>query len=54
MSYINAAKTYSTKPRKAHVYETLEPIIALTLTDFVMFDDIPSVIIVLEFPWVIF
>ncbi len=40
----NAAKLYSTQLKQADRYSTLEPIIALTITDFVMFPDIPKVI----------
>ena len=40
----NAAKLYSTQLQKAQHYESLEPIIALTITDFVMFEEIPSII----------
>ena len=40
----NAAKTYSTQLRKAESYESLEPIIALTITDFVMFEELSSII----------
>jgi len=40
----NAAKTYSTQLQKAQAYASLEPIIALTLTDFVMFEDVPTVL----------
>lgn len=40
----NAAKLYSTQLKKATHYDSLEPIIALTLTDFTMFPDIESVI----------
>ncbi|MGR0481474.1 MAG: Rpn family recombination-promoting nuclease/putative transposase [Candidatus Electronema sp. V4] len=39
----NAAKLYSTQLKQADRYSTLEPIIALTITDFVMFPDIPKV-----------
>lgn len=40
----NAAKLYSTQLRKADSYSSLEPIIALTITDFVMFPEIQKVI----------
>lgn len=40
----NAAKTYSTQLRKAESYESLEPIIALTITDFLMFPEINDII----------
>ncbi len=40
----NAAKAYSTQLMKAEQFHTLEPIIALTITDFTMFDDIDKVI----------
>ncbi len=40
----NAAKLYSTQLKKTDSYTSLEPIIALTITDFVMFPDIPKVI----------
>uniref|UniRef100_UPI0040579FAC Rpn family recombination-promoting nuclease/putative transposase n=1 Tax=Candidatus Electronema sp. TaxID=2698783 RepID=UPI0040579FAC len=39
----NAAKLYSTQLKQADRYSTLEPIIALTITDFVMFPEIPKV-----------
>ncbi len=39
----NAAKLYSTQLKQADRYSTLEPIIALTITDFVMFSEIPKV-----------
>jgi len=35
----NAAKAYSSQLFKAEAYDTLEPVIALTITDFVMFDE---------------
>jgi len=39
----NAAKTYSTQLVRGDKYETLEPIIALTITaEFNMFDDLPA------------
>ena len=40
----NAAKLYSTQLNQAERYDTLEPIIALTITDFVMFRDLPTII----------
>lgn len=40
----NAANLYSTQLRTADSYSSLEPIIALTITDFVMFPEIPKVI----------
>ena len=40
----NAAKLYSTQLKRAKHYDSLEPIIALTLTDFTMFPEIESVI----------
>ena len=40
----NAAKLYSTQLKKGQKYETLEPIIALTITDFVMFKEFKKVI----------
>ena len=40
----NAAKTYSTQLKRAETYESLEPIIALTITDFVMFKELSSII----------
>ncbi len=43
-SIYNAAKLYSTQLQKAQAYDQLEPIIALTITDFVMFEDVPQVI----------
>ncbi len=39
----NAAKAYSTQLKKAEAFDSLEPIIALTITDFVMFKDLPNV-----------
>lgn len=39
----NAAKLYSNQLKKAQRYDTLEPIIALTITDFVMFPDFQNV-----------
>lgn len=39
----NAAKLYSSQLDKSQNYNTLEPIIALTITDFVMFNDIKQV-----------
>ncbi|OQX26494.1 MAG: hypothetical protein BWK80_10155 [Desulfobacteraceae bacterium IS3] len=40
----NAAKAYSMQLHKAEAFAGLEPIIALTVTDFVMFEDIKPVI----------
>jgi len=40
----NAAKLYSNQLKAAEQYETLEPVVALTITDFEMFEDIPRVI----------
>ncbi len=40
----NAAKAYSMQLGKSQPYSGLEPIIALTITDFEMFEDIRSVI----------
>ncbi len=40
----NAAKLYSTQLMKAQSYETLNPIIALTITDFIMFEEFEKVI----------
>jgi len=40
----NAAKLYSTQLKQADSYTSLEPIIALTITDFVMFPEMPKVI----------
>ncbi len=40
----NAAKAYSMQLHKAEAFAGLEPIIALTVTDFVMFKDIKKVI----------
>ncbi len=40
----NATKLYSTQLHTAQHYATLEPIIALTITDFTMFTDVPKVI----------
>lgn len=36
----NATKTYSTQLKKGEDYEILSPVIALTITDFEMFDEI--------------
>ncbi len=38
----NAAKAYSTQLLKGESYYLLNPVIALTITDFVMFDDSPD------------
>jgi len=35
----NAAKSYSSQLKKAEAFKTLEPVIALTITDFEMFND---------------
>lgn len=40
----NVAKLYSTQLKKAQSYDSLEPIIALTITDFEMFADFRKVI----------
>jgi predicted transposase/invertase (TIGR01784 family) len=40
----NAAKLYSSQLKKGNSFTTLEPIIALTITDFMMFSDIKEVI----------
>lgn len=40
----NVAKLYSTQLKKAQNYESLEPIIALTITDFEMFNEFRKVI----------
>ena len=40
----NAAKAYSTQLQKGQDYPFLNPVIALTITDFQMFDDIDGVI----------
>ena len=40
----NAAKAYSSQLQKAQAFITLEPIIALTITDFVMFEEVDNVI----------
>ncbi len=40
----NAAKNYSTQLLQGDYYHLLNPIIALTITDFVMFDDTDNVI----------
>jgi predicted transposase/invertase (TIGR01784 family) len=40
----NAAKTYSTQLQKGQDYPLLNPVIALTITDFEMFEDIDAVI----------
>ncbi len=38
----NAAKAYSTQLLKGEAYDLLNPVIALTITDFVMFNDSPA------------
>ncbi len=40
----NAAKSYSSQLQKSQDFITLEPIIALTITDFVMFEKIDNII----------
>ena len=40
----NAAKSYSTQISKSEEFKGLEPIIALTITDFIMFPEIEGVI----------
>lgn len=40
----NAAKSYSTQLLKGEKYHLLNPVVALTLTDFVMFDDLKDII----------
>ncbi|MFH1961328.1 MAG: Rpn family recombination-promoting nuclease/putative transposase, partial [bacterium] len=40
----NAAKSYSTQLLKGEDFSTLEPIIALTITDFVMFNEVEDAI----------
>lgn len=40
----NAAKSYSTQLLKGEKYHLLNPVIALTITDFVMFDDLKEII----------
>ena len=35
----NAAKSYSTQLKKAEAYAKIDPVIALTITDFTMFED---------------
>lgn len=40
----NAAKAYSSQLKKSEEFKTLEPIIALTITEFVMFKEIDNLI----------
>ncbi|MFH0774609.1 MAG: Rpn family recombination-promoting nuclease/putative transposase, partial [bacterium] len=40
----NAAKAYSSQLMEAEAFSTLEPIIALTITDFIMFEDVDKTI----------
>ncbi|MDI6735320.1 MAG: Rpn family recombination-promoting nuclease/putative transposase, partial [bacterium] len=40
----NAAKSYSTQLPKGEDFTTLKPIIALTITDFIMFKDVDKII----------
>lgn len=40
----NAAKSYSTQLVKAQKYESLEPIITLTITDFILFEEFKKII----------
>jgi predicted transposase/invertase (TIGR01784 family) len=40
----NAAKAYCTQLKKSEKFATLEPIIALTITDFYMFENIENII----------
>ncbi len=40
----NAAKSYSTQLERTGHYTSLEPVIALTITDFIMFKDIENLI----------
>jgi predicted transposase/invertase (TIGR01784 family) len=40
----NAAKTYATQLGKGEGYSKLKPVIALTITDFEMFEDVPDVV----------
>ncbi len=40
----NAAKSYSSQLKKAEEFTTLKPIIALTITDFIMFSDVDKII----------
>jgi predicted transposase/invertase (TIGR01784 family) len=40
----NAAKSYSTQLLKGEKYHLLNPVIALTITDFVMFEDLKDII----------
>ncbi len=39
----NAAKSYSTQLLKGEKYHLLNPVVALTITDFVMFDDLKDI-----------
>jgi len=40
----NAAKKYASQLKKGDEYSLLNPVIALTITDFVLFDDLPDLI----------
>ncbi|MGR8934792.1 MAG: Rpn family recombination-promoting nuclease/putative transposase [Gammaproteobacteria bacterium] len=40
----NACKTYANQIQKGEDYHTLTPVIAITITDFTMFDELPDVI----------
>ncbi len=40
----NAAKAYSSQLQRAEIYTSIEPIIALTITDFTMFEETDKVI----------
>ena len=40
----NAAKSYSTQLKSGQAYNLLNPVIALTITDFVMFSELSNVI----------
>jgi len=40
----NAAKKYASQLKKGDGYSLLNPVIALTITDFVLFDDLPDMI----------
>jgi len=40
----NAAKKYASQLKKGDEYSLLNPVIALTITDFVLFDDLPDII----------
>jgi len=40
----NAAKCYTSQPQAGEKYDTLEPVIAITITNFEMFPDLPHIL----------